>query len=94
MHDLTNQELRGIIKTYLPSTWMHRMASECLRRREEATDNDASFQFRWDADMRAIKRWQKAHPGREKTWPDHADLVGWLLEQLESPIINDSEKGS
>lgn len=39
----------------------------------------ATFDLRWKADMRAIKRWQDAHPGKELVWPDHADLVVWLL---------------
>ena len=34
--------------------------------------------------MRAIKRWQTAHPGHELTWPDHADLVVWLSGQQET----------
>jgi hypothetical protein len=55
---------------------------------EEAADDievgDQAFDMRWKADMRAIERWQKAHPGKELTWPDHADLVTWLLEQLEA----------
>ncbi|MGX1237310.1 hypothetical protein AB7M71_010448 [Bradyrhizobium japonicum] len=38
-----------------------------------------SFDIRWAANMRAIKRWQAAGPDRELTWPDHADLVVWLL---------------
>lgn len=42
---------------------------------------DDLFDRRWQADMRAIKRWQGAGPGRELTWPDHADLVVWLLEE-------------
>ena len=42
------------------------------------------FDLRWQADMRAIRRWQAAAPGREQTWPDHADLVVWLLEQLDA----------
>ena len=45
---------------------------------------EASFGIRWAADMRAIKAWQAAHPGNEMTWPDHADLCVWLLEQLEA----------
>lgn len=44
----------------------------------------ASFDLRWEADMRAIRRWQAAHPGRDLVWPDHADLVVWLMEQLEA----------
>lgn len=94
----------------------------------------ASFDLRWEADMRALRRWQSAEPERHvaaliKTgqalrdlaggkapppevrdpiadfdlalaelqsaihgpgdrsllWPDHADLVVWLLELLELP---------
>ncbi|MGY3278084.1 hypothetical protein [Bradyrhizobium sp. S3.7.6] len=52
---------------------------------EGADDIEArefSFDLRWNADMRAIKRWQAEKPGRELSWPDHADLCIWLLEQL------------
>lgn len=58
----------------------------------ELRERDASFQIRWEADMRAIKRWQEAHPGRDLTWPDHADLVVWLMEQLDAntaPVSRD-----
>lgn len=51
--------------------------------REATKDLQATFDLRWKADMRAIKMWQAAHPGNELVWPDHADLVVWLLEQLE-----------
>lgn len=50
---------------------------------EDAQEMDASFNLRWEADMRAIKRWQKAHSGNERVWPDHADMVVWLMEQIE-----------
>lgn len=40
-----------------------------------------SFDVRWEADQRAIKRWQEAHPGNDLVWPDHADMVVWLMEQ-------------
>ncbi len=49
----------------------------------ERDDLQASFSLRWKADMRAIKRWQEKHPKRDKVWPDHADLVVWLLEGWE-----------
>lgn len=49
---------------------------------EEVDELQATFDLRWKADMRAIKRWREAHPGRSNVWPDHADLVVWLLEQL------------
>lgn len=43
-----------------------------------------TFELRWAADMRAIKRWQAAHPGNDLVWPDHADLVVWLMEELDA----------
>ena len=55
------------------------------------TDTDeyeAALNLRWDADQRAIKRWQAAHPGNDLVWPDHADMVVWLLEQLDVPKEN------
>lgn len=45
-----------------------------------AEELQKSFDLRWDADQRAIKRWQDANPGSDLTWPDHADLVVWLLD--------------
>jgi hypothetical protein len=48
---------------------------------ERLAELTATFDLRWKADIRAIKRWQAAHPGNELTWPDHADLVVWLMEE-------------
>lgn len=94
-----------------------------------AIEAQQSFALRWDADMRAIRRWQAGEPSeavkmlieragrlcdataghegsvgpradmlaalqdlhgdatpagaRDLTWPDHADLVVWLLELIE-----------
>lgn len=43
-----------------------------------------SFEIRWEADMRAIKRYREFSPNQsEIIWPGHADLVVWLLTQLE-----------
>ena len=50
---------------------------------EELKEREASFELRWDASQRAIKRWQKA-TGKIKIWPDHEDLCVWLLEQLDA----------
>jgi hypothetical protein len=47
----------------------------------EIAEHDHSFELRWKADMRAIKMWHEAG-GDELTWPDHADLVVWLLERM------------
>jgi len=50
-----------------------------LRRTNEGLQ--LTFDLRWKADRRAIKRWQAAHPGNDLTWPDHADMVVWLMER-------------
>lgn len=71
--------------------------------RAELADLQASFDLRWKADMRAIRRWQEAGPGRDLTWPDHADLVVWLLERDDDlrlvargvlPEVMEAELGS
>lgn len=46
-------------------------------------EEEQLFHLRWNADIRAIKRWHEAG-NPELLWPDHADLCVWLLEQLES----------
>ena len=46
---------------------------------ERLADLERLFNHRWDADMRAIKMWQAAHPGNDLVWPDHAEMVVWLL---------------
>lgn len=51
-----------------------------------------SEKMRWNADMRAIKRWQDA-TGERLTWPDHADLVVWLLEQLDAAQGMEARQG-
>ena len=50
----------------------------------ELEDMQMTLDLRWKADMRAINRWRAANPGNDLTLPDHADLVVWLLEQLEA----------
>ena len=54
--------------------------------KKELKDLRDTFDLRWKADQRAIKMWQAAHPAKKNVWPDHADLVVWLLEQLEKKI--------
>jgi len=59
------------------------LIAECERLRTEIETRDASFNLRWRADQRAIKRWQEAHPGNDLVWPDHADMVVWLMDECE-----------
>lgn len=51
-------------------------------RSQAAEDLEQTFDLRWEADLRAIRRWQIA-TGKTLTWPDHADLCVWLLESLD-----------
>jgi len=48
----------------------------------ERDELQATFDLRWECDMRAIKQWRAAHPGNDRVWPDHADLCVWLVDQL------------
>ena len=47
----------------------------------ELAEVNATFDARYKADMRAREMWHKAG-GDEMTWPDHADLCVWLLQEL------------
>lgn len=61
---------------------------------EKIAENQASFDLRWKADMRGIKRWQDEKPTeRELKWPDHADLVVWLLDKLDA-VDSENAKGN
>jgi len=55
--------------------------SRALRAEQERDELQYVFDTRWDADQRAIKRWQEANPERKPIWPDHADMVVWLLKR-------------
>ena len=50
-------------------------------------------QLKYNADMRAIKRWREANPGNDLVLPDHADLVVWLIEQLDAKPDEPETKG-
>ena len=41
-----------------------------------------TFDMMWAAQSRAIAAWQERHD-KPMTWPDHARLVDWLLEDRE-----------
>ena len=61
---------------------------------EERDELQQLFNLQWRADQRAIKRWQAAHPGNDLVWPDHTNMVVWLMEQHDAyaqgaPTITD-----
>lgn len=66
--------------TLIDQITIHEMEIQQLK--TEITDLHSLFDLRWAAGQRAIKAWQAANPGNELTWPDHADLCVWLMEQL------------
>ncbi len=49
---------------------------------EENRELEMMFDLRHNADMRAIKAWQKA-TGETLTMPDQADLCVWLMDQID-----------
>lgn len=59
------------------------LRTELAQTRQALAALQATSDLRWDADMRAIRRWQRDAPGRLTLWPDQVDLICWLLEQLE-----------
>ena len=59
------------------------LLAEIDRLREDATNNEASFDLRHRADMRGIKAWRDAHPGNDLVQPDHGDLVCWLIAEID-----------
>lgn len=52
---------------------------------------EATFDLRWKATMRAINRWQQA-TGKDMTWPDHADLCVWLLDQIDQRVAAERKR--
>jgi hypothetical protein len=46
--------------------------------------NAQTFDMRWEAQLRGVERWREANPGNDLVMPDHADLIVWLLEQLDA----------
>lgn len=52
----------------------------------EVDELNRVFDMKWEADRRATKRWQEAHPGNDNVWPDRADMVVWLMDQHEAAL--------
>lgn len=72
-----------------------RKAYDAARVKEAIEDRDEMqelFDLEFEADQRAIKRWQEANPGNDLVWPDRANMVVWLMEQYAktlAPISDD-----
>ena|ERR1041385_8199301 len=74
---LPADDLRRALRDRLDAT-----EQENAKLRRELADYESSAKIQWDCRMRAIKRWQEAHPGNDMRWPDGADLLVWLMEQV------------
>jgi uncharacterized coiled-coil DUF342 family protein len=59
------------------------MHSEYKTAAARIAELEAVFETKWDAEQRAIKAWQEK-TGKDMTWPDHAKMVEWLLDELEA----------
>lgn len=66
------------------------LAARIVALEADLADLQRTFDLRWDADMRAVKRWRAGHPERDLIFPDRADLVVWLLEREGSSVIDDA----
>lgn len=50
----------------------------------EVEEYEATEALRHTADVRAMLMWQKAHPESKHVWPDHGDLVVFLMAQYDN----------
>ena len=76
------KQLEQLAHEYIEPEW----ALEYITKLEaEIADWEASFELYDSASMRAIKMW-KERTGEDKTWPDQAKLIVWLMEEYEALI--------
>ena len=81
----TRKKVREVVraKRYISDFHAGQLLDDLESALTEIDELNESFDLRWKADIRAIERWHKAHPGKDRVWPDHADLCVWLMDQLE-----------
>lgn len=73
-----------------PTNKLTELERENRRLREELEGMKRTFDLRWKADRRATRRWQEANPGNDLVWPDHADMVVFLLGELDRARTSNS----
>jgi hypothetical protein len=83
MTGLTDKQTEAVwgLTTDEAARKIEKLESDLAAAKEEAESLQATFDLQWEADQRAIKRWQAAHPGNDLVWPDRADMVVWLMEK-------------
>lgn len=82
--ELTADEIRSVLGAHPSRKVLENLVQRYRWLENELKDLEASFDFRWKADMRAIERWKKENPeDRSHKWPDHVNLVLFLMSELE-----------
>lgn len=64
--------------------WHKKGAWSVNELQERVEELESLFELRHKADLRGIAKWRAESPSeRELMWPDHGDMVAWLLKQLD-----------
>ena len=84
---LTEEQLNALRQQAPLDLHVNQLEGAVKELKDSVADLEATFHLRHLADMRAIKRWRAAHPGKELVMPDHADLVVWLMKQYDALLI-------
>jgi hypothetical protein len=61
--------------------WFY-LQTENKRLKDEIADYELSAKIHAECRIRAVERWQQAHPGNDLMWPDGANLLVWLMDQV------------
>jgi len=81
-----NITMRKALEEHISSCPKHPLSAakdEIATLKEQVKELEVTLDLIHDADMRAIKMWQEAHPDKENMWPDQAMMVCWLMEELD-----------
>jgi len=83
-----NFYLEEMVSELKESLWQAEEAIEKLKIVQlKASELEELFESRHAADVRAIEMWRSGGPDKELKWPDHADLVVWLLDYIDKMEI-------
>ena len=80
-----NITMRKALEEHISSCPKHPLSAakdEIATLKEQVKELEVTLDLIHDADMRAIKMWQEAHPDKENMWPDQAMMVCWLMERV------------
>ena len=81
-----NITMRKALEEHISSCPKHPLSAakdEIATLKEQVKELEVTLDLIHDADMRAIKMCQEAHPDKENMWPDQAMMVCWLMERVK-----------